>query len=717
MQCKDSLPDGQYPILKTWINCQKDEYVKVIYSDAKEGRLSFHLDNEKHSGISLGTMWNKTRSAFASGVLRDYDIENCHPDIIRQIATKKKISNDHLTDYCLNRDKYFETYGKSIKKRIIAWINGSAYNEKTEDLLELYEEINCIMTDILKGTKLFKEIQKLDFKERGKMIRSLRAIYSQDLEKKVLLVMYNTCVQHKVKVSSLVYDGLMLYTDTIPDSFDIILEKEVKKKLNFDIKIVEKYIPEFKVTDWLNDLVIEDDKEAVELFLSLYPNIIKSRGSIFVLKENIWTSDEDYVRKLILTSGIKKKGGKGTSKPYSSNIQGCLNIFKTLCIKLDSTDDFIKTKNEETLGYVFYKNGYYDLNKQIFFNDLKKTTLVRIERDYVNSNYSNDHPHVIDIYDKLFACLGSKELIRYFCIAVSRAIGGYIIDKVGYILTGQRNSGKGTLNTSLELVFEKYVTAIPPPISNSQVSDTKSKAFLIDKNCDLSRIAYSNEGVSKDGDTTLDGSLLKGMCSGGDSIPCRTNFKNNIDVINNTTLFISFNQVPKSKPADALSTFKIFPFPYSYKADPNPKIKYEKMSFDIKTYIKETKYFIKCFEWIIFNSFTKESIHHKSTPECCIVEKGIIEDDNMVDFSSCFSKYYELHNKSYVKASDLHYLFSQRMKISPAKTGKLMKEAGYPKKKKQIKQNRYWLYEGMRLKVNDDEDEINDLNEDEDEYY
>lgn len=711
--CKDQLPDGQYPIIKTWVDCQKDGYVKVTYDDLGNGRLKYHLDNEKQSGISLGTFWHKARSAFSYGTLKDYDIVNCHPEIIYQLASKNGIECERLKDYCQNRMTYFDKYGKEFKYKVLIWINGGPLSMKTEfwdDLMDLYEEVNSIMKSLIKGTKEYKEALKLDSKDRHSAIRSIKARYIQNYENQLLMTMYNTCVDNKVKVSSLIYDGFMLYADTIPLDFDRTLEKAVKDKLDFDIKVIEKPIPEFKMSEWLSELVIDTDLEAVELFLSVYSNIIKSDGNIFVLKDNLWVRDTDYIKKLILNSKIKKRGAKA-NKPYAANVNGCENIFKALITNLDNTKNFVNKMNDSTLGYVFYKNGYYDLNKQTFFNDMKKTTLVRIERDYVKNNYSNDHPHIKDLYEKLFSCLGSEELIKYFCIAVARAIGGYTNDKVGYIMTGQRNSGKGTLNLCLDIVFENYVTVIPAPITKSQVSDVKAFSFLIDKSCDLARIAYSNEGISKDGKVTLDGNILKNMCSGGDPIPCRANFKDEVNIKNNTTLFISFNQIPKAEPADALATFKIFPFPYSYKADPNPKIKYERLGFDIKTYLKQTSYFINAFEWIIFNSFSKDPIHKYKTPECCEVEKDIIEDDNMVDFSTCFNKYLEIDEKAYVRASDLHYLFSQKLKISPVKSSKLMKEAGYPKKKKQIKHNRYWLYEGVKMKPNDDEDEINNVDE------
>jgi hypothetical protein len=710
---KDKLPDGQYPILKTWVDNQKDGFVKVIYSDNREGRLSHYLDNDKHSGISLGTMWNKVRSSFVSGKLRDYDIENCHPDIIRQLAKKHKIKCDVLIDYCLDRESYYESYGKGIKKRVISWINGGAYSEKDDDLIDLYNQVNNIMMQLIKHSPSYKEIQSItDIRVRNKKLRSLRAIYSQDLEKKVLLSMYNVCLKNNVKVGCLIYDGMMVYSDTVPSNFISLLEANVKLELKFNIKIVEKPIPPFNPLDWTDELVVDDDSQAVDLFLTLYPNLVKCRGLLYILKDNLWIGDDDYIKKLIMRSGIRKAGRK-LSVAYSSNKSGCINIFDSLKIQLDDDPNFITNMNESTLGYVFYKNGYYDLKQNKFINKLDKSTLIRIERDYIDNGYHKDHKYVKDIYNRLFDCLGDKELIEYFCIAVSRAIGGFFVDKVGYVLTGQRNSGKGTLNACLDLVFERYVTTIPPPITKSQVSDTKTNAFLIDKKCDLARISYSNEGISKDGKVTLDGNLLKAMCSGGDKIPCRTNYTNTSDVINNTTLFLSFNQVPKADPADALATFKIFPFPYSYKAKPNPKLKYEKIAFDIKTYIKNTKYFISVFEWIIFNSFTSESISSLPTPDKCEIEKDIIEDENICDFSACFNKYLDVDEDAFVRASELHFLFTSKLKLSAIKVSRLMNEAGYKKVRKSFNKSQLWVYIGLTIKPDEFED---DEFEEDDEY-
>ena len=710
---KDKIAGSQFGCLKVWQKTQKNGFVKVTYTDLKEGRLSFHLDNDKHSGINLGGMDTRVRSAFASGKLRDFDIENCHPTILCQLAKKNKIKCPNLDDYCQNRKTYFDIHGKNLKTRILSWINGGKYNEDTDDLNDFYDEVNRVILKLISKLDSFKEISKItDTKERNKKIRSLRAGYLQDFEKKILLCMYNCCIKNDIKVATLIHDGFMVYKNTTPDNFSKLLEKEIKEELNFKVKIVEKPIPKFEISDWTDDLIIETDCEAVELLLTIHPNIVKSNGTLYILKENLWVRDDDYIKKIILQSGIKKCGRNGPI-PYSANVNGCLNIFKTLTVKLDDTPNFVTKMNENTLGYVFYKNGYYSLKDGKFIDRMDKSTLIRIERDYIDYKYHPEHPHIKDVNDKLFCCLGTDELIQYYCKAVSRAIGGYICDKVGYILTGERNSGKGTLNTSLDLTFEKYITTIPPPMTKSQVSDTKSNSFLIDKQCDLARISYSNEGISKDGKVTLDGNLLKGMCSGGDKVPCRTNYTNTSDVVNNTALFLSFNKVPQADPADALTTFKIIPFPYSYTPKPNPKIKNERLAFDIKNYIKKSEYFVPAFEWIIYNAFINDPITTHETPEECQIEKEIIEEDNISDFSSCFNKYFEFDDEFYIKSSELHFLFAEKLKMSAVKTSRSMKKAGYQRIKKRMDNRTVWVYTGLKIKRNEDEDE----DEDEDEEY
>lgn len=65
----------------------------------------------------------------------------------------------------------------------------------------------------------------------------------------------------------------------------------------------------------------------------------------------------------------------------------------------------------------------------------------------------------------------------------------------------------------------------------------------------------------------IDGNTVKGICSGGDMIETRTNYKDAVCKRLQCTLVMNVNDFPKIEPADAYQTLQVFSFPNAFVSD------------------------------------------------------------------------------------------------------------------------------------------------------
>eukprot|EP00798_Chlamydomonas_sp_ICE-L_P001520 gene1520-biopygen14370 len=133
-------------------------------------------------------------------------------------------------------------------------------------------------------------------------------------------------------------------------------------------------------------------------------------------------------------------------------------------------------------------------------------------------------------------------------------------------MIGERNSGKGLLQTIDQNAFGPYVNTIDSSqlMLNASATDVKAQSWVID--CEFSRQTYTNEVKINAGNSRvkLDGGLIKKFQSGGDVIKARRNYENEREVRTASRLFMNLNEMPQISAVDVLEQAIVFEFPFKF---------------------------------------------------------------------------------------------------------------------------------------------------------
>ena len=681
---KGNLPPSEYAKFKAWERAANGQSIEVQYTDGGLGRLNVNLISSGHptgKGISMGLFRADLRAAFSQN-LEDYDMTNCHPVLVSQLCFKNEIDCPNLNHYNQHRSEYFQKFGNEFKKQVLRWINGGMHKFHDETK-PMYDEIQIIMEKLIGKLhpKDCDEIKKIsNLKTRYQKMRSLRAKAVQDIEKKVLVSIYNAFVKQNVNPVCLIFDGLLIPSDVKFNMEQLV--QDVKMDTDFKIELEKKPIPPFNHSEWEDTLICGTDYEGAKIFLELHPKIIRALGEIWILEQNLWKVNNNTIKRLIMEADIQKLDGNGEARPYSQNITGCNNIFKALESIVQEDTDFINRINRLNINKVHYLNGYYDLALQKFVPG-EFESLVRIDREFKAFDYSYNHPQIEELIDKVISAIRPEEQ-RFALTSLARAIGGNFGDKRWFINTGCRNSGKGTLEKLTQETFGNYVTTIPALGAKGAVSDiAKSLSWLLSCNCHIARIAYCNELQTVQGkEVPLDGNTCKACCSGGDYQVVRTNYKDEVKIINNATIFFNLNNVPASDPPDAIKTAMVIPFTYSY-VEATPIHDNERPAFEVKDWINENKDWIPgAFEWMVYQYWQPQK--PTEIPELCHQYKDAICEDVIATPVDLLNKFFIRSQGDCVPSQSINDLFKEKLKYTPQKVKLFMEKSGYPKDRRRL---------------------------------
>lgn len=164
--------------------------------------------------------------------------------------------------------------------------------------------------------------------------------------------------------------------------------------------------------------------------------------------------------------------------------------------------------------------------------------------------------------------LGDADVVRTYMELIARATAGEYMDKQWAVMFGERNSGKGVLQTMNKLAFGPYVNTINPndfllrTFSNGDAA--KALGWAVD--CQYTRQTYTNE-VTCDATNRhikLDGNIIKSFQSGGDVIYARRMRENGRQFQVASKLMMNLNDIPVITPVDAMSTMMLIKFPYKF---------------------------------------------------------------------------------------------------------------------------------------------------------
>jgi P4 family phage/plasmid primase-like protien len=216
-------------------------------------------------GISLQGISRIIRHTICRDNMIDLDIKNCHPVILKNWCDAKGVVSDRLADFNQNRTERFQQVQAVMdwtkddaKTYVLRLTNGGGIQGKeNEAIMEKLQELEWF-SPLLKELTLIRERVKTTYpdlvkkaiKAKGKDYYNLDGVVLSylltNMENQILQAMVNACVKKRVRISSLIYDGFMVYKDGVDSLIDFCsyLEQEVKENTNHVVSIVPKEMDE-----------------------------------------------------------------------------------------------------------------------------------------------------------------------------------------------------------------------------------------------------------------------------------------------------------------------------------------------------------------------------------------------------------------------------------------------------------------------------------------
>ena len=382
-------------------------------------------------------------------------------------------------------------------------------------------------------------------------------------------------------------------------------------------------------------------------------------------------------------SGFVKMGLDKTT-PYGSNATGCNNIFKALCAAHELfpvNENFIDEINRKTKGRLYFQDKYWDFIKKQWYPISDVIPLAFIKRNAPTFNFTQDD--IADFKAKVLNMFATSKDQDLYLHAMARALAGYTEDKKFYVMKGMRNSGKGVLQEQCYSSFPEFCCIYDAPMSKTNnKGDASDRRWVLAINAHLKRVAFTNETSDIAGkvDLTLDGNELKKViCSGGDSFMARGHFKDEILVKNNTTSFMSLNDIPRAKPADALENMILFDMPFKFvdKEQVADDIMYREADYNLKSRIQTDEKWRDIFLYLLFEAFQTTPVkmsqmNEINQAEALEVRKEADANNYIKVFNAAFIK----DEVGWVSTDDLRKVLPKN-KLSDVKFGFFMKDRGF----------------------------------------
>lgn len=312
---------------KSWVNG------KLVDSQAQLTLLAgYHNDlnhkgevciKYKQKGYSFGRYYGNRnlqlqnisraiRHTISNDKMIDVDIKNAHPVLLSWYCKTHSIPCEGLNYYIDNRDDCLKTLLEmkgltkdQAKQDILAITNGrDKYEGQVEGYPEWYLNYYFNMKDIIEAVQTtephYKTAAEKSKKANGKEgynIGGTTVNYLMtDLENRCLMCMYDVALENKVKVGSLVYDGMMLYKDSLPSDVEGLFRKMEDRVRNVlegcNITIIQKAMDEG----------FDIDNEVRDYKVKSVNHLIKMDPDIQIMFDKYET---DYINKIDIDESVK----------------------------------------------------------------------------------------------------------------------------------------------------------------------------------------------------------------------------------------------------------------------------------------------------------------------------------------------------------------------------------------------------------------------------
>ena len=641
---------------------------------AKKGR--YYINNKKKDDTTcLQTIYKVVRRLLLNGQCVSIDMVNAHIEIIKNIARFLNIDEDDIkvfNNYCINRDKILEeiiisynTTRQVAKQFFLIILYGGSLNTWIIDN-NLISKLDCetqFMKDFIGSFEYIKsKIKNLDVfktfcdieillnkskKKKYDIETSAFAIFLQEIESKISIVIKNYCEDYQCINRVFIHDGLVFedVKKVCNEEFLHKIEDHIKDELDLIIPLdyentnptEEDRIWFNKHKEFLNQQNINTDFNIIESgsdydagMIVINQNkgkYIHCQGELFVKEDNIWFSKfmdlhnfDRVLRNDVINANIQYQLMDGSYKSYSKakcNQDKCIS--QVIAFGFENNDKFYDDILDSTKTYLPFKDCIYSFKDNKTYTYAEKPDIhfvQRINRDFPTRNDEN----IKYVKDKILTPIfDNHDQLKYVLHSLARAMAGYVEDKVWFNWVGMRNCGKSVLTMFLCNTFEVFCKTFNADqlISNKFGNPDVARAMSWVIQHWYNRLLISNEIKESDNETNkkddkivLRGDLTKRLVSGGkDEIDCRADYgKKHFKIRPQFTMILCSNSTPEADPSNALDTLEAILFKSKFVEENqlNPNFKcFKKKDIIIEDNIRNIDY-MNAFMFIIFDHFEKE---------------------------------------------------------------------------------------------------------------
>ena len=228
----DINEETQQNLKKYYKNLDNNGEIKKIY------KQNFNTGRYYSDQFSLQNMFNKVRSSIIHKDCIDIDFINSNITIIIYLAKKYKLKIPNIKKYSNDRENIFKKINddRLIAKKLILSILNGGFSEKYHD----DKNINKFLKDIENESRMLHDyFYKIDKRIDNEKIFNFKgksfSILLQDYENMLLMNLYDYFQIKKIKMMTLIFDGILLLPDQHINIHDI--QSYLCDKTNIPMKI------------------------------------------------------------------------------------------------------------------------------------------------------------------------------------------------------------------------------------------------------------------------------------------------------------------------------------------------------------------------------------------------------------------------------------------------------------------------------------------------
>lgn len=538
--------------LYTYYQNERDNgFLKVIYKESINSKTKSRL-----FGNGLQGMKREIRNYICDNMYYDFDIKNCHPNIIKYLFKKYNINDTQLRSYIDDRNRFLDIL-KISKEDFLSFINKSTLDKNNKNLKPLHDNIYINLIDKLKieYKDLYDSIDK-KWNKNGSFLNKVICMYERDILDFIIDRIKN---KYKIEPNVLCFDGLMILKEMFGkvnvEEFVNDINNELSKHFDYDFKIVNKemndmFIPnineDYEESIWnkfslkhMNKNIYDTDLARIflEFLNSRYIFNTNDDNFYYCDKEtNIWTMDKSNV---IINKKYHGPEFYAFLKEKAPNIninkvlkkinqkKACFSVLKEL---IATTADF------ESNDYLFaFKNGVYDLKKNIF-RKIEKEDYIVITCPYNYVERNTDR-----VYKYLLSLNENKKITDFKINSLSLGLCGAQLTKTFTIWTGTGDNGKSLEQKLIFKAFGKYAGTINPNFFLEKERNTRNADPELHENRFCRLILTSEPSVENK--NSFNCNLIKKL-TGNDRIKTRTLNEKPIEWLPKFKITMACNDIP-----------------------------------------------------------------------------------------------------------------------------------------------------------------------------